>query len=434
MKRQLIAAVGVAAMVVGIAACSSDGDKPKSGDSGKSSAKASDYSGKTLTVWFMSGSNPDGWTKDLTAAFEKQYPGAKLKVEVQQWNGIGQKVTTALSEENPPDVLEMGNTQTAGYAATGGLLDLTADKASLGGDDWAENLNKAAVYDGKQYAAPWYFTNRVVIYNKKLWAKAGIKDTPKSLDEFYADLEKLNKTPGVSQALYLPGQEWYTYFGLVISENGSIAQLQGDKWVGALSSPAAKAGFDTYAKLQSFSKAPKDKDEATPQQSDVFAKGDIGAMIGLGWEAGGAVAKNAALKDDIGYFALPGKQAGKPSGVFLGGSNLAISANSKNPELAKGFLKLALSDQFEGQMAKEAGIIPNRPSLNSQASDNPFAVAAIEASASGATTPSIPEWAAVENDPNPIKGFMTAVLQGKDYAATAKKYDDEINKRLSQKQ
>ncbi|MFJ6212935.1 extracellular solute-binding protein [Streptomyces sp. NPDC092296] len=435
MKRQLIAAVGVAAMVVGVAACSSDGDKTS--DAGKAtggSSKAADYSGKTLTVWFMDGSNPKQWTTDLTAAFEKQYPGAKLKIEVQGWNGIGQKVTTALSEDTPPDVLEIGNTQTASYAATGGLMDLTADKSSLGGDNWAENLNKASVYDGKQYAAPWYFANRVVIYNKKLWSKAGLSDTPKTLDEFYDDLGKLNKTSGVDQALYLPGQEWYTYFGLVLSEGGSVAQLSGDKWVGALDTPAAKAAFQTYAKLQSFSKAPKDKDEATPQQSDVFAKGNVGAMIGLGWEAGGAITANPALKDDIGYFPLPSKEAGKPAGVFLGGSNLAISANSKNPELAKGFLKLALSDQFEGAMAKEAGIVPNNPQLNDQAKDNPFAVAAIAASASGATTPGVPEWAAVENTPNPIKDFLTAALQGKDYDSTAKKYDDEMNKRLSQKQ
>ncbi|WP_055585486.1 extracellular solute-binding protein [Streptacidiphilus griseoplanus] len=435
MKRQLIAAVGVAAMVVGVAACGSDGGKSTGSDkSSTSSSKASDYSGKTLTVWFMSGSNPPNWTKDVTAAFEKQYPGAKLKVEVQQWDGIGQKVTTALSEDTPPDVLELGNTQTAGYAATGGLMDITADKSSLGGDHWADNLNKSAVFDGKQYAAPWYFTNRVVIYNKQLWAKAGLKDAPKTLDEFYGDLDKLKATNGVSQALYLPGQEWYTYFGLVAGEGGSVAQMSGDKWTGSLESAPAKAGFATYQKLQSYSTAPKDKDEATPQQSDVFAKGDIGTMIGLGWEAGGAIAKNAKLKDQIGYFPLPGKTADKPSGVFLGGSNLAISANSKNPDLAKGFLKLALSDQWEGAMVKEAGMTPNNPLLNSQVSGNPFAQAAIAASVSGATTPSIPEWAAVENTPNPIKDFMTAVLQGQNYDTAAKKYDGEINQRLSQKQ
>ncbi|KJK59800.1 extracellular solute-binding protein [Saccharothrix sp. ST-888] len=424
MKRQLIAAVGVAAMVVGLAACGSDAKK----DDGASSGGAKDYNGKTLNAWFMDGSAPQAWQDGVKAEFEKQFPGAKLNIQIQKWDGIGQKVTTALSEGSV-DVLEIGNTQTAGYAATGGLADLTGAKADLGGSDWAPNLNESAVLDGKQYAAPWYFTNRVVIYNKELWTKAGIAAPPKTLDEFYADLEKLKGTPGVNNALYLPGQEWYTYFGLVTDAGGKIAKQDGGKWVGNLSSPEAKAAFATYQKLQSYSNAPKDKDEATPQQSTLFPKGDIGAMIGLGWEA---PAPKDMPADKVGFFPLPGKTADKPSSVFLGGSNLAVAEASKNQDLAKGFLKIALSDKFEGQLAA-SGLIPNKTSLNSQVTGD-FAKAALPASANGAVTPNVASWANVENNPNPIKDFLAAALQGGDYDSLAKKYDDEIGKRLAQKQ
>jgi N,N'-diacetylchitobiose transport system substrate-binding protein len=40
----------------------------------------------------------------------------------------------------------------------------------------------------------------------------------------------------------------------------------------------------------------------------------------------------------------------------------------------------------------------------------------------------------VENPPNPVKSYMTAVLKGKSHAAAAQSVEDEINKRLSQKQ
>ncbi|WP_371479600.1 extracellular solute-binding protein [Kitasatospora sp. NBC_00315] len=423
MKRQLIAAVGVAAMVVGLAACGSDGKKADD-----ASGKAKDYTGKTVTAWFMDGSAPQAWQDGVKADFEAQYPGAKLNIQVQKWDGIGQKVTTALSEGSV-DLLEIGNTQTAGYAATGGLADLTSAKADLGGKDWAANLNESSVMDGKQYAAPWYFSNRVVIYNKALWTKAGITGTPKTLDEFYADLDKLKTTEGVTNPIYLPGQEWYTYFGLIAGSGGKIAKQDGSNWVGNLESPEAKAAFATYQKLQSYSSAPKDKDEATPQQMTLFPKGDVGAMIGLGWEAPAAKDMPA---ENVGYFPLPGVTADKPSGVFLGGSNLAIPAAGKNQDLAKGLLKIALSDKYEGQMAT-TGLIPNKASLNNLAT-TPFAQAAIPASANGATTPNIASWANVENNPNPIKDFMTAVLTGTDYDTAAKKYDAEITKRLGQKQ
>ncbi|GAA4943564.1 hypothetical protein GCM10023238_06850 [Streptomyces heliomycini] len=117
MKRKLIAAIGVAGMLFSVAACGGD-----DGDGGKK-AGADGYAGETLTVWVMDGSSPDQWQKDLAAEFEKKTK-AKVEFEVQQWNGIQQKLTTALSEENPPDVFEIGNTQTPAYAKTGGLADL----------------------------------------------------------------------------------------------------------------------------------------------------------------------------------------------------------------------------------------------------------------------------------------------------------------------
>jgi N,N'-diacetylchitobiose transport system substrate-binding protein len=436
MKRKLIAAIGVAAVLSGVAACGSDSGKKNDDKSTSSSTNAAgpaaDFKGKTLNVWLMSGSNPPGWTKDITAAFQKQYPGATLKVTVQQWDGIQQKLTTALSESTPPDVIEVGNTQTPYYAATGGLKDLTSVKSDLGGDDWLPSLNGSAVYDGKQFAAPWYFASRVVVYNKKIWSAAGITAPPKTQDELFTDLGKI-QAKGTKDAFYLPGQDWYALDGMLLDAGADLVKKDGDKYTANLDTPQATQAINLYKKLNSYGTAPKDKDEATPQQSDVFAKGDVGSFIGLGWEAAGAIAKNPALKDQIGYFALPGKTADKTASVFVGGSNLAISQNSKNPELAQDFLKMAMSDQFEGELAKEGGIVPNKAALNSQLAGNAYGTVAAAASANGGTTPLIPAWGNVENAPNPIKTiFMTGVLQGKSPSDAAKKANSEIDKRLSQ--
>ncbi|MEW2524677.1 extracellular solute-binding protein [Streptomyces sp. NPDC047071] len=424
MKRKLIAAIGVAGMLVSIAACGGDSDDDK-----KSGADG--FKGETLTLWAMDGSTPDTWTKDVKAAFEKK-TGAKLKLEVQDWNGIQQKLTAALSEENPPDVFEIGNTQTAAYAKSGGLADLSDLKESLGAD-WTDSINKSTVVDGKQYAAPWFVLNRVVLYNKKVWADAGIKKTPKTRDEFYADLKKIgDKTD--AEPIYLPGQNWYHFVGLVIGEGGELVKKDGDKYVSNLADPKVVKAAETYKKFQALSKAPKNKDEATPQQAEVFAKGKTGAFIGMSWEAATAIKANKKIEKDIGYFTIPGATAAKPEGVFLGGSNLAVAATSKKQELAKEFLKIALSDKFEGALAKEGGVIPNKQALESNLKGNPAAEAMAPAAAGGGITPLIPEWAAVENEPNPIKSYLTAVMNGESPADAAKKVEGEFNKRLSQKQ
>lgn len=423
MKRNLAAAIAIAGMMVSVSACGGGDD-----DSGKNAGPDS-FKGQTLTVWAMDGSTPDQWVKDVTAAFEKK-TGAKLKFETQKWDGIQQKITTALSESNPPDVLEVGNTQTPAYAVTGGLADLSDLKQEIGAD-WTPSVSQSSVYDGKQYAAPWYFVSRTVIYNKKIWAKAGIKDTPKTRDEFFQDLAAIDKKTD-AEPLYLPGQNWYFFDGLTIGQGADLVKKDGDKYVSNLADPKVAKAMEIYKKYASFSKAPKDKDEATPQQAEVFAKGKTGAFIGLGWEAGTAVTANKAIEKDLGYFTLPGETADKPEGVFLGGSNLAVAEGSKKKELAKEFLKIALSDQYEGELAKLNGVIPNKKSLESNLKGNAFAEASAPGAAVGGTTPLIPEWGAVENNPNPIKSYMTAVLNGKSPADAAKQVEDEINKRLAQ--
>jgi N,N'-diacetylchitobiose transport system substrate-binding protein len=423
-KRKLIAAIGVAGMLVSIAACGSD-------DNDDSNAGADGFKGETLTLWAMDGSTPDGWTKDVKAAFEKK-TGAKLKLEVQQWNGIQQKLTTALSEENPPDVFEIGNTQTAAYAKTGGLADLSDLKKGLGAD-WTESINKSSVVDGKQYAAPWFVLNRVVIYNKKVWADAGLKDTPKTRAEFLKDLKQIESKTD-AEPIYMPGQNWYHFVGLTIGEGAELVKKDGDKYVSNLTDPKVAKAMKTYKEFADLSKAPKNKDEATPQQAEVFAKGKTGAFVGMSWEAATAIKANPKIEKDIGYFTIPGATAAKPEGVFLGGSNLAVAATSKKQELAKEFLKIALSDKYEGALVKESGVLPNKDALQSNLKGNLAAEAMAPATSGGGTTPLIPEWAAVENPPNPIKNYMTAVLGGKSNDEAAKQVEGELNKRLSQKQ
>lgn len=167
MKRGLMAATAVAGMLVGVTACGSGGGT-KTGADG--------FKGQKLTVWVMNGSNPAQWTEQVSAQFKKT-TGATVEFKVQQWNGIQQKLSTALSEDTPPDVVEIGNTQTAAYAKAGALAEVGDLKKEIGAD-WNDAFNKASLVDGKQYALPWFAGNRVVMYNKKIWAEAGLKGAP----------------------------------------------------------------------------------------------------------------------------------------------------------------------------------------------------------------------------------------------------------------
>ena len=231
----LAAAVG---LTLALSACGGDA-KSGSGDAAEKNA---------LTVWLMNGSVPDPIVKSVNADLAKQHPGATVTVEVQEWNGIQDKLTTALAGNNPPDVIEMGNTQNAKFSQSGALLDLDADKAKLGIDGWSKGMASSGLWDGKTYGAPLLAANRVVIYRTDLFDKAGVA-VPKTFDEWVAATKKLNQANAATkdfQGIYLPGQSWYVYAGLLWDAGGDLAVKDGNAWKGGLDTPAAAEAIGKY--------------------------------------------------------------------------------------------------------------------------------------------------------------------------------------------
>jgi N,N'-diacetylchitobiose transport system substrate-binding protein len=418
-KRKLIAAIGVAALTATVAACGSDDDNGGGGGGGAGS----------LTVWLMDGSAPEDWLSELNAAFEAEH-GVTVNVETQQWDGIQERVTTALSEDGTVDVLEIGNTQTVGYANTGGLAELS----DLAGEPWNENMLASAQVDDTLYALPWYGANRVVIYDKSVWAEAGA-EVPTTRAEWIEALELIDENTE-AEPIYLPGQSYYVMGGFVADEGGAFAVQDGDEWQGSLSTPEGEAGMDFYAELQAFSDSPTDNDEASPQQStEVVPNQDVASWIGLGWEAGGAITaiEEAGGEADFGYFPIPGKTAGEPGHVFLGGSNLAVSERAGDKELATEWLRMATSREWAQRYvdANNDGVVPNRDDVTAEPEPGSFAEAMVASADSGFLPPLTTGWANVETEPNPIKELMTKVLNGEDYAAAAEEADSEITTRIN---
>ncbi|SOD60845.1 N,N'-diacetylchitobiose transport system substrate-binding protein [Streptomyces zhaozhouensis] len=417
MKRKLIAAIGVATMAATVAACGSGDD---GGGGGSSDA---------ITVWLMDGSAPEEWVDELNAAFEEEH-GVTVNVEIQQWDGIQDRVTTALSEDGTVDVLEIGNTQTVGYANTGGLAEL----GDLAGEPWNEAMLESAEVDDTLYAAPWYGANRVVIYDKGIWEEAGA-EVPTTREEWITALETLQENTD-AEPIYLPGQSYYVMGGFVADEGGSFAVEDGDGWAGALATPEAQAGMEFYAQLQEFSNAPAEIDEAEPQQSvDIVPNGEVASWIGLGWEAAGAVAaiEEQGGEADFGYFPIPGETADQLGHVFLGGSNLAVSGRAGNSEMANEWLAMATSQEWAQKFvdANGGGVVPNRTDVTATPEEGSFAEAMVASADVGYLPPLTTGWANVETDPNPIKELMTKALNGEDYQAAAGEADSEITDRIN---
>ncbi|MFD8817531.1 extracellular solute-binding protein [Streptomyces sp. NPDC059627] len=401
-------------MTAGLSACSSSSDS--SGDSpGK---------GTTIDVWLMRDSVSARFQSDFVKGFEAAHPDIGVKVQIQEWDGIGEKVTAALASNDAPDVIETGNTQVAQFAQSGGLLDLSAKVGELGGQNWLKGLAEPGSYEGRQYGIPYYAANRVVIYRTDLFKKAGIDATAiKTRDQWIAATEKLNT--GGTQGIYLPGQNWYTLAGFVWDEGGDLATESGGKWKGSLDTPEAIRGMEFYKRLQAFGRGPKDADEANPPQADVMAKGKVAQVVSTPGGANVVIQNNPALKGKLGFFPIPGKTADKPGAVFTGGSDLVIPTASTKQDAAYTFIRELTGDTWQKKLALAMSYVPNKTTLASAVASDPGAAAMAVGAAEGHATPNTPGWAAVEAK-NPIKDYMTAVLTGGDVRKAATTASDAI--------
>ncbi|WDT89813.1 extracellular solute-binding protein [Streptomyces sp. SCSIO-PteL053] len=419
MKYRLLAGGSVLVLTAALSACS-----PSSGpDSGNGDGRT------TVDVWLMRDSVSAQFQKEFTGDFERRHPTIDVKIQIQEWDGIGQKITAALASNDAPDVIEAGNTQVAQYAESGGLFDLSDRKDELNGDDWLSGLAEPGSYEGRQYGIPYYAANRVVIYRTDLFEKAGVDAAGiKTREQWIDATAKLNK--GGTQGIYLPGQMWYALAGFIWDEGGDLAAESGGKWSGALDTPEALRGMEFYEQLQALGKGPKDSDEDDPPQAEVMAQGQVAQVISTPGGANVIAENNPELKGKLAFFPIPGKTADTPGAVFTGGSDLVVPAAAAHPDEAVTFIKELTGDTWQKKLAVAMSYVPNRTSLASAVADDPGAAAMTVGAANGHATPNTPGWAAVEAE-NPIKDYMTAVLTGGDPAKEAAKASQDITRAMN---
>jgi N,N'-diacetylchitobiose transport system substrate-binding protein len=386
---------------------------------------------KTVTVWLMKDSASKEFLRRFTEDFERTHKDLRLDIRIQEWTGIVDKVRAALKDDSGdgPDVIEVGNTQVPLYADGGKLADLTLESMrDWGKDKWLPGLAQPGKDGNAQYGIPWYAANRVVIYRKDLFEAAGITRPPKTREEWLADTEKLNA--GGNQGIYLAGQDWYTLSGFVWDEGGDLARQKDYRWEGALDTPAALRGMDFYRRLQALGRGPADADEEHPPQAGVFAGGKVAQIIAVPGLAQSIMRQNPDLKDQLGFFPVPGKTAARPGAVFTGGSDLVVPAGTEDQFAATAVVGAIVGAKWDTELARTMNYVPNKTTLAGAVAGEEGVAAMAAGAAQGRATPSTPQWADVEAD-NPIKEYMTRVLQGADPATEARRASAKITAELA---
>ena len=424
MKKRIAAVAAATAAALILAGCSSAGTPADSG-------------GDDITLWLNGGDTPDA-LRDFLKTEYADATGGTLTIEEQSWSDALAKLTTALPDaENTPDVVEIGNTWAPTFTNAGAFTDLSDMYDELGGDKLLPSFVEVGSVDGAQYALPYYFGSRYMFYRKDVWQKAGIA-VPTTLPEFNEAAAAL-KTDSQS-GFYIGGEDWRNGVSWIFANGGELAVKDGDDWKSSLSDPKTVEGLTQLQTLfADASLAPVTEADSTPwvniNNNETTGAPEAATIIAPGWahfsigdlapDPADSTKSIATWNDDVfGTFVLPGVDGGVAP-VFAGGSNIAISAASKNQDASKELMKIIFSADYQ-KMLGENGLGPANLDYASSLGDDQFATALIDSAAESKLTPAAPGWAAVEGS-GLLEEFFGKVNGGGDIDALAKEYDGKID-------
>lgn len=429
-----VGTLATAALLLGACSGETEPTTPTGGDETSEGAE--------ITLWLAGPDTPQELRDYLKETFEAENEGSTLVIEEQNWGDLVTKLTTALPDaNNTPDVVEIGNTQSPTFTNVGAFRDLSAIYEDLGGDDLLPSFVEAGSVDGTVYAVPYYFGSRYVFYRADLWAEAGLEQ-PETLAEFGEAVKTL--TTDTTSGFAMGGQDWRNGISWIFAAGGELATVSGTEWTSTLSDPNTVNGLEMWQDVvMNASNLPTTErdvaywefindgtDGAAPEAATIMAPGWARWSIGdlTTNDAGEEVRDGMADESKFDIFALPGIDGGVAP-VFAGGSNIAISAQSQNPELAENLMRIIFSPPYQ-ELLGQNGLGPGNSQYANSLGDDKFAATMIETAAASKLTPAAPGFAAVEGA-YVYEEFFQKVAEGGDIPALAAEYDEILTPMLN---
>ncbi|WP_067178600.1 sugar ABC transporter substrate-binding protein [Microtetraspora niveoalba] len=416
------ATTATAALALGLAACGSSEEKPATqASTAGAAASGPKFAGQTLTVWRLGAPTEvfEKYMNDLGAKF-KEATGAEAKVQWIPWPEAQKKWTAALAGGEGPDVTEFGNDQVAAWVQQEALADITdLTKSDPDLQQIPQNLWSYETIDGKIYAAPWGGGTRAVLYRKDWFEKLGIS-VPTTWDELVAAAKKIVEKQGkdVDGFAFNGGSDANMSLSpFVWSAGGDFAAFEGGKWVGKLTDPAFKEGFQFYTDLVTKNGV-SGKGRLTQNSVDIaqrFAAGKVGMYVTGGWDIAQIKEQSKGKVDEskMAFFSLPAKDGSGPAPAFQGGNDIAIWKDAKNPELAAEYLKLAAGKEFGVRYAKEGGLLPLYPEALAELGADPAQKPFTDTFKVAKGFPASPNWAEANDTKAVLQNAARAVIDGK---------------------
>ncbi len=318
-----------------------------------------------ITIWLSNNAQEVAWGNSMVAAWNRLHPDQRITAQ--------QIPAGKTSEEAESASIIAGNSACLVFNGSPASVPQFQKQAGLvplddfpGGARYIEQRTGARAHqyrssDGKYYQMPWKTNPVMVLYNKKIFAKAGLDpDHPKlaTYSEFIAAAKKIVRS-GAAPAAIWPSptsdffQPWFDFYPAFIAQSGGDQLVENGR--PQFDSPAGRAAMDFWNTVYRDKLAPQ---EAYP--GDAVSEGKT-AMATVGpWAI-------AAYKANIDWGVVPvPTRDGMPADqvhTFSDEKSVDMFTACRNRATAWDVLKFATSPEQDGKLLAATGQMPMRTDL-----------------------------------------------------------------------
>lgn len=306
--------------------------------------------------------------KGIVSKFETANPGTKVEIISLPWSEAFQKFATMVSAGDIPDVMEMPDTWLSLYANNGMLESLEPYLAKW---EHTAGLSERTLELGRDvketaYMLPYGFYLRAMFYNKKLLEQAGVKEPPKTLDEFADASKKVAALPGKYGYCLRGGPgglNGWVMFGASMAGSNEFFTKDGTS---TFDSPGWVKGLTYVIDLYKNGLAPKDS--VNWGFNEIVAGFYSGTCAFLDQDPDALIAIAQRMKpEDFGVMTMPKGPDGKtfPTIGFAGWS---MMSKSENKDLSWKLIETLEGPEGNIEWNKKTGALP----VHKSAEKDPF--------------------------------------------------------------
>lgn len=333
----------VAGALIGLAACGGGGE-----------------SGSRTLNWYVFDEPGGSFTEAAANCSTDSY---RVEVQVLPSDADQQReqlVRRLAANDSSIDLIGMDVIWTAEFAEAGWIVPFEGDTADEAADGKLEAAVQSATYDGTLYGVP--FTSNTQL----LWYRTDLVDEPPATWDEMIDMAEALADEGEPHLIQAQGQR---YEGLTVffttmqaSAGGRILGDDGDEV--ALDEEPTKAALETLARYADSVAAPDTLSTALEDDGRLgFEAGDSAFMVNYPFVYPSAESNAPDIFENLGWAPFPSVVEGEPARVVIGGVNVGVSADSRNPDEAAEAAVCLASEENQIFAATNGGLPPTIEAL-----------------------------------------------------------------------